>query len=134
MLHSCHTFSLPNISGLDKKVFLKRLCNDEQVMPAIVVKWLINAYVDTVPEETVLRVWDCLLSEDWKVLYRVGLAMLLRAHRSGELETHDAASVLEFLSNIGWSTFDVSFMSVVGVLLMTWHWCMRVVGLMLMTW
>lgn len=42
-----------------------------------------------------------------QVLYRVGLAMLLRAHRSGELESHDAASVLEFLSNIGWSTFDV---------------------------
>lgn len=37
-------------------------------MPAIVVKWLINAYVDTVPEETVLRVWDCLFSEDWKVI------------------------------------------------------------------
>mmetsp|Transcript_25100 Transcript_25100/g.65474 ORF Transcript_25100/g.65474 Transcript_25100/m.65474 type:complete len:385 (+) Transcript_25100:56-1210(+) len=77
-----------------------------EVMPAIVVKWLINLFVDTVPEETVLRVWDALFYEDWKVLYRVGLAVLLMAYRSGELMTHDAATVLEFLSNIGWALYD----------------------------
>lgn len=76
------------------------------VMPAIVVKWLINAFVDTVPEETVLRIWDALIYEDWKVLYRVGFAILLMAHRSGELMTHDAATILEFLSNIGWALYD----------------------------
>jgi hypothetical protein len=78
------------------------------VMPAIVVKWLINSYVDTVPEETVLRIWDALIYEDWKVLYRVGFAILLMAYRSGELMTHDAATILEFLSNIGWALYDVN--------------------------
>eukprot|EP00038_Savillea_parva_P010216 m.188686 g.188686 ORF g.188686 m.188686 type:complete len:383 (-) comp17516_c0_seq1:57-1205(-) len=77
-----------------------------EMMPAIVVKWVINAFVDTVPEETVLRIWDCLFYEDWKVIYRVGLAILIMSHRSGELMTHDRSTVLEFLSKIGWALFD----------------------------
>lgn len=77
-----------------------------EVMPAIVIKWFINAFVDTVPEETLLRIWDTLFYEGWKVIYRVGVAILTKAHKSGELLTHDNNSILEFLASIGWSAFD----------------------------
>eukprot|EP00040_Diaphanoeca_grandis_P005916 m.35092 g.35092 ORF g.35092 m.35092 type:complete len:394 (-) comp17083_c1_seq2:95-1276(-) len=86
------------------KILKARSCLE--VLPVISVKWFINAFVDTVPEETVLRIWDVLFYEDWKVIYRVGVAMLVKAQKSGELETHDQNSILEFLTNIGWSTFD----------------------------
>jgi len=42
----------------------------------------------------------------WKVIYRVGVAILTKAHKSGELLTHDSSSILEFLASIGWSAFD----------------------------
>ena len=51
------------------------------ILPVIVVKWFLSAFVDTLPEETVLRVWDVVFTEGWKALYRVGLAMLLCAFR-----------------------------------------------------
>ena len=61
-----------------------------------------------------LRVWDVVFTEGWKALYRVGLAMLLCAYRSGELETHDSNTILEFLSNIGWSAFDCNALLLVA--------------------
>jgi len=84
------------------------------ILPVIVVKWFLSAFVDTLPEETVLRVWDVVFTEGWKALYRVGLAMLLCAYRSGELETHDSNTILEFLSNIGWSAFDCNALLLVA--------------------
>jgi hypothetical protein len=43
-----------------------------EILPVITVKWFLSAFVDTLPEETVLRVWDALFCEGWKVMYRVG--------------------------------------------------------------
>eukprot|EP00039_Didymoeca_costata_P021147 m.343565 g.343565 ORF g.343565 m.343565 type:complete len:403 (+) comp23011_c0_seq1:294-1502(+) len=77
-----------------------------EILNVVAVKWMISCFVDTVPEETVLRVWDILFYEGWKTLYRIGLALLINAYRSGEIQTHDSSSILAFLANIGWSAFD----------------------------
>ena len=37
------------------------------ILPVIVVKWFLSAFVDTLPEETVLRVWDTLFCEGYVV-------------------------------------------------------------------
>ena len=59
-------------------------------LPIIVTKWLIGGMFTTLPVETALRVWDAVFSEGWKVLYRVGFALVVRAHTSGELSTHNS--------------------------------------------
>lgn len=41
----------------------------------ICTKWFLCLFVDTLPTETVLRVWDAMFFEGWKVLFRVALAL-----------------------------------------------------------
>ena len=42
-------------------------------------QWLLTMYTSSFPFHFVTRVWDCFLSEGWKVAYRVMLALLERA-------------------------------------------------------
>lgn len=39
-------------------------------------KWLVCLYIDVLPTETVLRIWDCLFYEGSKILLRVALTLL----------------------------------------------------------
>ena len=39
-------------------------------------QWLLTQFTSSFPFELVVRVWDCLLAEGWKMTYRVMLALL----------------------------------------------------------
>ena len=51
----------------------------------IVEKWLVCLYIDVLPIQTTLRIWDCLLYEGHKVIFRVALALFgIRSERVRE--------------------------------------------------
>ena len=48
-------------------------------------KWLVCLYIDVLPIQTTLRIWDCLLYEGHKVIFRVALALFgIRSERVRE--------------------------------------------------
>jgi hypothetical protein len=57
-------------------------------------KWFICLFVDVLPVETVLRVWDCMFSEGSKVLFRVSLAILHMAEKN-LLAAYDMGALME---------------------------------------
>ncbi|KAJ1495174.1 rab-GTPase-TBC domain-containing protein [Baffinella frigidus] len=55
------------------------------------LEWFIALFAKTLPTETLLRVWDCIFSEGYKVLFRVGIAVLQmnEKHLLSIQEPHD---------------------------------------------
>ncbi|XP_033843028.1 growth hormone-regulated TBC protein 1-A-like isoform X1 [Periophthalmus magnuspinnatus] len=49
----------------------------------VVSRWFICLYIDILPIETVLRIWDCLFYEGSKVLFRVALTLII--HHQSEI-------------------------------------------------
>ncbi|GAB0090597.1 growth hormone-regulated TBC protein 1 [Sergentomyia squamirostris] len=58
----------------------------------IVTKWFICLFAEVLPTETVLRIWDCLFSEGYKILFRVSVTLIVR-HRDSLMATGDISQL-----------------------------------------
>ncbi|XP_035629490.1 growth hormone-regulated TBC protein 1-A-like [Oncorhynchus keta] len=60
----------------------------------VVSRWFICLYIDVLPVETVLRIWDCLFYEGSKILFRVALTLILH-HQAEILQSRSMVEVCE---------------------------------------
>ncbi|KAM4609423.1 growth hormone-regulated TBC protein 1-A-like [Polymixia lowei] len=72
----------------------------------VVSRWFICLYIDVLPVETVLRIWDCLFYEGSKVLFRVALT-LIRHHQPVILRTRSLPDICECFKQITRGAFTL---------------------------
>ncbi|KAJ8783261.1 hypothetical protein J1605_009344 [Eschrichtius robustus] len=86
----------------------------------VVSRWFICLFVDVLPVETVLRIWDCLFNEGSKIIFRVALT-LIKQHQALILEATSVPDICEKFKEITRGSFVTechTFMQVgVGALL-----------------
>ncbi|XP_073206454.1 growth hormone-regulated TBC protein 1 isoform X5 [Lepidochelys kempii] len=70
----------------------------------IVSRWFICLFIDILPVETVLRIWDCLFYEGSKIIFRVALA-LIKQHQAFILEATNLPDVCDKFKQITRGTF-----------------------------
>uniref|UniRef100_A0A673TWE0 Growth hormone regulated TBC protein 1 n=1 Tax=Suricata suricatta TaxID=37032 RepID=A0A673TWE0_SURSU len=70
----------------------------------LVSRWFICLFVDVLPVETVLRIWDCLFNEGSKILFRVALT-LMKQHQAFILEASSAADICARFKDITRGSF-----------------------------
>ncbi|XP_066542245.1 growth hormone-regulated TBC protein 1b isoform X2 [Hoplias malabaricus] len=65
----------------------------------LVSRWFICLYIDVLPMETVLRIWDCLFYEGSKILFRVALT-LIHHHQTLIQQTQNLQDICEQFKQI----------------------------------
>ncbi|KAM5288085.1 growth hormone-regulated TBC protein 1 [Ctenodactylus gundi] len=65
----------------------------------VVSRWFICLFVDVLPVETVLRIWDCLFNEGSKIIFRVALT-LIKQHQAFILEATSIADICDKFKQI----------------------------------
>ncbi|ELK14875.1 Growth hormone-regulated TBC protein 1 [Pteropus alecto] len=70
----------------------------------VVSRWFICLFVDILPVETVLRIWDCLFNEGSKIIFRVALT-LIKQHQAFILEATSVADICEKFKEITKGSF-----------------------------
>ncbi|KAF6084099.1 growth hormone regulated TBC protein 1 [Phyllostomus discolor] len=70
----------------------------------VVSRWFICLFVDILPVETVLRIWDCLFNEGSKIIFRVALT-LIKQHQAFILEATSFADICEKFKEITKGSF-----------------------------
>jgi len=91
----------------------KHLLAGSVTVPLICAKWFLCLYVDTLPTESVLRVWDSLFFEGWKVLFRVALALFKLAEKE-LLKVKDPTELYMACKDIGKTQYDCHKLMQVG--------------------
>ncbi|KAK0142888.1 Growth hormone-regulated TBC protein 1-A [Merluccius polli] len=61
----------------------------------VVSRWFICLYIDVLPVETVLRIWDCLFYEGSKILFRVALTIIHQHQAAMEEEARSLPDVCQ---------------------------------------
>lgn len=72
----------------------------------VVSRWFICLYIDILPIETVLRVWDCLFYEGSKVLFRVALTLVVH-HQAEILRARSLPDVCECFKQMTCGAFTL---------------------------
>uniref|UniRef100_A0A3B3BUC0 Growth hormone-regulated TBC protein 1 n=1 Tax=Oryzias melastigma TaxID=30732 RepID=A0A3B3BUC0_ORYME len=72
----------------------------------VVSRWFICLYIDILPIETVLRIWDCLFYEGSKVLFRVALTLILH-HQPEILRARSLPDVCECFKQMTCGAFTM---------------------------
>ncbi|XP_050806267.1 growth hormone-regulated TBC protein 1 isoform X2 [Gopherus flavomarginatus] len=70
----------------------------------IVSRWFICLFIDILPVETVLRIWDCIFYEGSKIIFRVALA-LIKQHQAFILEATNLPDICDKFKQITRGTF-----------------------------
>uniref|UniRef100_A0A1B0GSA2 Growth hormone-regulated TBC protein 1 n=2 Tax=Mus TaxID=862507 RepID=A0A1B0GSA2_MOUSE len=65
----------------------------------LVSRWFICLFVDILPVETVLRIWDCLFNEGSKIIFRVALT-LIKQHQEFILEASSIPDICDKFKQI----------------------------------
>lgn len=65
----------------------------------ILTKWLICLYAETLPVETVLRIWDVMFAEGYKIIFRVALAIVLIL-KEDIMKATDISELAELFRNV----------------------------------
>lgn len=77
-----------------------QLMQDQGVMWTLVVsRWFICLFIDILPVETVLRIWDCLFYEGSKIVFRVALT-LIHHHQDVILQAQNLPDICERFKRI----------------------------------
>jgi TBC1 domain family member 6 len=65
----------------------------------ILTKWLICCFAEVLPVETVLRIWDVMFAEGYKIIFRTALAMIYLL-KDEILKTNDITDLAELFRNM----------------------------------
>uniref|UniRef100_A0A8D0GBM2 Growth hormone-regulated TBC protein 1 n=1 Tax=Sphenodon punctatus TaxID=8508 RepID=A0A8D0GBM2_SPHPU len=65
----------------------------------VVSRWFICLFIDVLPVETVLRIWDCLFYEGSKIIFRVALT-LIKQHQAFILEATNFPDICDKFKQI----------------------------------
>ncbi|ESN98999.1 hypothetical protein HELRODRAFT_150328, partial [Helobdella robusta] len=72
----------------------------------ITINWFLALFIEVVPFQTLLRIWDCFLMEGPKVLFRFSLA-ILQKHQEVLMEQREVLGLLKCLKNCTKLLLDV---------------------------
>ncbi|TMW55680.1 hypothetical protein Poli38472_010562 [Pythium oligandrum] len=125
LLPQYHTRSMVG-SRAEQRVFSELI---QQKLPAVhqhmeklgvnfepfTLKWFLCAFLNTLPMETVLRIWDILFCEGSYVLLRIGLA-LLKLNQPRILACDDAIDIYEMLKFTDQDLYEITAPQRTGIL------------------
>lgn len=80
--------------------------NNEVEITSLTLNWFMAIFIDSVPFETLLRIWDCFLLEGVKVLFRFALAILI-INRENILIRTDTISMMKHIKDSTKHLIDV---------------------------
>ena len=79
---------------------------NEVEMTSLTFNWFMAVFIDSVPFESLLRIWDCFLLEGAKVLFRFALAILI-LNRESILHRTDTISIIRHIKDSTKSLIDI---------------------------
>ena len=71
----------------------------------ITFNWMLVLFVECVPPATAIRIWDALLYEGSKIIFRVSLAVFI-THQAEILRTHDRQELFDLIRGIPMRLYD----------------------------
>lgn len=82
---------------------------EQQGIELSLFSWFLTVFVDNIPVNVYLRIWDVFLYEGNKVLFRFALAFL-KMEEENILSLSDSAAINQLLRTLGERTIDVGLL------------------------